>query len=77
MRVCKICKFHDRECLKIEIHLYRNAMGKSNYTCEVKVPMHDDLVDFKSIDNFPEYSEVLQGKCQVVEFGKKKKRFGH
>ena len=52
-------------------------MGNSNYTCELKVPMHDDLVDFKSIDNFPEYSEVLQGKCQVVEFGKKKKRFGH
>ena len=41
--------------------------------CELKVLMHDDLVDFKSIDKFPEYSEVLQDKCQVVESGKKKK----
>ena len=42
-------------------------------TREVKVLMHDDFIDFKSIHKFPEYSEVLQDKCQVVGSGKKRK----
>ena len=42
-------------------------------TCEVKVLMHGDFMNFQSTHKFLKHLEVFQNKCQVVESEKKNK----
>ena len=51
-------------------------MGNSNYTCEVKVPMHDDLVDFKSIDNFQNIRKSFKANAKWSSLERKRSDLG-
>ena len=42
--------------------------------CDIKVMMHDDILNFRSAVAFPEYADVLNDKCFILDSeGKKKK----